>query len=100
MILNDLIQKATTDLTNKLFGAAVFLTSLVVYLLTVQHTVPLWDCGEFIACSATLGIAHPPGTPLFLLIGRLAALLPFVSDVSYRINLLSAFSSAAANHGM
>jgi hypothetical protein len=94
--LNDLIQKATTDLTNKLFGAAVFLISLVVYLLTVQHTVPLWDCGEFIACSATLGIAHPPGTPLFLLIGRLATLLPFVSDVSYRINLLSAFSSAAA----
>ena len=94
--MNDLIQKATTDLTKKLFGAAVFLTSLVVYLLTVQHTVPLWDCGEFIACSATLGIAHPPGTPLFLLIGRLATLLPFVNDVSYRINLLSAFSSAAA----
>jgi hypothetical protein len=94
--LNDLIQKATTDLTNKLFGAAVFLISLVVYLLTVQHTIPLWDCGEFIACSATLGIAHPPGTPLFLLIGRLASLLPFVSDISYRVNLLSAFSSAAA----
>jgi hypothetical protein len=94
--LNDLIQKTTTDLTKKLFGAAVFLISLVVYLLTVQRTVPLWDCGEFIACSVTLGIAHPPGTPLFLLIGRLASLLPFVSDVSYRINLLSAFSSAAA----
>jgi hypothetical protein len=94
--LSDLIQKAASDLTNKLFGAAVFLISLIIYLLTVQHTVPLWDCGEFIACSAILGVAHPPGTPLFLLIGRLATLLPFVSDISYRINLLSAFSSAAA----
>jgi hypothetical protein len=95
-ILNDLIQRATADPTKKLFGAAVFLISLIVYLLTVQRTIPLWDCGEFIACSVTLGIAHPPGTPLFLLIGRLASLLPFVSDVSYRLNLLSAFSSAAA----
>jgi tetratricopeptide (TPR) repeat protein len=94
--LNDFMQKATTDLTNKLFGAATFLISLIVYLMTVQRTIPLWDCGEFIACSATLGIAHPPGTPLFLLIGRLATLVPLVSDISYRINLLSAFSAAAA----
>ncbi len=90
------MEKATTDLTKRLFGAAVFLISLIVYLLTVQRTIPLWDCGEFIACSATLGIAHPPGTPLFLLIGRLAALLPLAGDVSYRVNLLSAFSGAAA----
>lgn len=64
--------------------------------MTVQRSVPFWDCGEYIACSYILGIAHPPGNPLFLLIGRIFSLLPIAADVSYRINILSALSSAVA----
>lgn len=64
--------------------------------MTVQRTIPFWDCGEYIACSYILGIAHPPGNPLFLLIGRIFSLLPIASDISHRINLLSVFSSAVA----
>lgn len=78
------------------WGGALFvwLGSFIVYWMTVQRTIPFWDCGEFIACSAILGVPHPPGTPLFVLIGRLFTLLPFVDDISYRINLLSVVSSA------
>lgn len=68
--------------------------TFIVYHLTVQRSIPFWDCGEFIACSAILGIPHPPGTPLFVLIGRLAAALPFADDVSYRINYISVIASS------
>ncbi|MFC1477720.1 protein O-mannosyl-transferase family [candidate division KSB1 bacterium] len=71
-----------------------FLASLVVYLVTIARTVSLWDCGEFITSSATLGVPHPPGAPLYLLVGRLFSLLPLGSDIAYRVNLISALSSA------
>jgi tetratricopeptide (TPR) repeat protein len=82
------------DKTNALLAGLVFLVSFVVYALTVQRSLSFWDCGEFIACSYILGIPHPPGTPLFVLLGRLASLIPFVEDISYRINYLSVISSA------
>ncbi len=78
------------------FAIATYLVSVIVYLMTVQQTLSLWDCGEYIACSYTLGVAHPPGNPLFLLIGRIFSLIPLVSDISHRINLLSVLSSAGA----
>ncbi len=55
-----------------------------------------WDCGEYIACSYILGIAHPPGNPLFLLIGRVFSLLPIAGDIAHRVNLVSVFSGAVA----
>ncbi len=82
------------DRTNAILAAIVFLVSFVVYALTVQKSFSFWDCGEFIACSYTLGIPHPPGTPLFVLLGRIIALVPFVEDVSHRINYLSVIGSA------
>ncbi len=91
-----LFQNKTRDWAYLGGGAVVFLTSMIVYLMTVQRTVPFWDCGEYIACSYILGIAHPPGNPLFLLIGRIFSMLPLAADISYRVNLLSVFSSAAA----
>lgn len=77
-------------------GGLVLLITSGIYLTTVARTVPFWDCGEFIACSHILGVPHPPGTPLFVVLGRVFAMLPFVSDPSHRINLLSSISSAAA----
>jgi tetratricopeptide (TPR) repeat protein len=63
--------------------------ALLVYGATVQRSLSFWDCGEFIACAATLGIPHPPGSPLFVLWGRLFAHLPWPGDIGLRVNLVS-----------
>lgn len=91
-----LFQNKTRDYAYLAGGATVFLVSLIVYLMTVQRSVPFWDCGEYIACSYILGIAHPPGNPLYLLLGRIFSMLPLAADISFRINLMSVFSSVAA----
>ena len=51
-------------LANNILGWVVFLISAVVYLLTLEPTVSLWDCGEFISSAFKLQIGHPPGAPL------------------------------------
>ena len=73
----------------------VFLSTLAVYTLTVTHSIPFWDSGEFIATSYILGIPHPPGTPLYVIIGRLFTMLPF-GNVYLAVNWLSALASALA----
>ncbi|MCP4728052.1 MAG: DUF2723 domain-containing protein, partial [bacterium] len=83
------------DIELSVGGAITFITALIIYFITVAPTVSYWDCGEFIACSVTLGIPHPPGAPLFLLMGKIFSMLPFGSDIAYRVNLLSVFTSAA-----
>ncbi len=80
---------------NLLGGWAAFAIALIVYLLTLEPTVSLWDCGEFIASSYKLQVGHPPGAPLWLMIGRVFSL--FTSDtekVAMMINATSAFASA------
>jgi tetratricopeptide (TPR) repeat protein len=79
----------------RIVAAAVFVVSLAVYTATLTTSVPFWDSGEFIATSYVLGIPHPPGTPLYVLIGRVFSLLPF-GDVAWRVNWLSALSAALA----
>ena len=64
-----------TKIMYKGFGLLSFLTALVVYLLTVQPTVPFWDCGEFSAASIWQQVPHPPGAPLFLMIGKLFSVI-------------------------
>ncbi len=76
-------------------AAFVFLSTLAVYALTVTPSIPFWDSGEFIATSYLLGIPHPPGTPLYVIIGRLFAMLPF-GNVEWQVNFLSALASAFA----
>src|ERR1044071_1333021 len=76
-------------------GLLVFVLSFGVYLLTLTPTVPFWDSGEFIAVSNILGIPHPPGTPFYVLVGRLATLIP-IASIAQRVNALSALASALA----
>ena len=76
-----------------LLAGVVFLLAAVVYFITLTPTVPFWDSGEFISVSYILGIPHPPGTPFYVLLGRLATLVPWAT-VAQRVNGLSALASA------
>ena len=82
--------------TNRIIAFIVLLLSFAVYYSTMAPSVSYWDCGEFIAVSYTLGVPHPPGSPLFLLLGRIASLLPFSEDIAFRVNMLSPLASAFA----
>ncbi|WNJ16959.1 DUF2723 domain-containing protein [Pontibacter sp. G13] len=84
---------------NNLTGWGSFIIAMVVYLMTMAPTASYWDCGEFIACSNELEVPHPPGAPLFLLIGRLFAMFgSVISDdpatIAWMLNLMSALASA------
>ena len=70
--------------------------SFFVYVLTMADTVPYWDSGEFIATSYILGVPHPPGSPLYLIIGRIFSMIPFNPDIAFRVNLISPLVSAFA----
>lgn len=81
---------------NRFVAAFTLVFSFIVYLLTMADTVPYWDSGEFIATSFILGVPHPPGSPLYLIIGRLFSMIPFNADIAFRINLISPIVSALA----
>jgi hypothetical protein len=83
---------------NNITGWLMFLVSAFVYLLTMEPTVSFWDCGEFILSAFRLQVGHPPGAPLFLMIGRVATLFAGgdASKAALMINMLSAICSAFA----
>ncbi len=89
------LDRYAEDKANTLVAALVFLITLAVYTITLTPTVPFWDSGEFIATSYILGVPHAPGTPLYVLIGRIFTLIPLAS-IAQRVNWFSAFSSAVA----
>lgn len=80
---------------NNVSGWLIFAIATMVYWLTVEPTASYWDCGEFIAVSYQLQVPHPPGAPLFLLIGRMFSFLALgdVEQVAYWINVSSALAS-------
>ena len=80
------------DLKKYFLGSFVFLCSFECALLGLNPTFYMDDSPEFVTAANTLGIAHPPGYPLFMMIGRLFALLPL--PACFRINLLSALFAA------
>ncbi len=78
------------------WAAAASLVVLLGYLVTLAPSVTFWDAGEFIAAAKTLGVPHPPGTPLFVMVAHVwAMLLPF-GEYAWRLNLLSAICSSIA----
>ncbi len=81
---------------NRLIAGFIFLFSFLLYLMTMAPTTSFWDCGEFIATAYIMGVPHPPGSPLFLLVGRLFSLLPLFGDIGARVNLISPITSALA----
>lgn len=81
---------------NRLLGWLVFAIATLVYFLTLEPTASWWDCGEYIATAYKLQVGHPPGAPLFQLLGRFFTLFAFgdTSNVAMMINAMSALSSS------
>ncbi len=87
-----------TEKWNNWIGWGVFTIALVVYSLTVEPTGSFWDCGEYISTSAKLQVGHPPGAPLFQMIGAFFALFAFGNEmkIALMVNYMSVVSSAFA----
>lgn len=87
-----------------LIAAGVFVLTLAVYAATLNSTTPFWDSGEFITTSHIVGVPHQPGTPLYVLMGRVFDVIlsgqPDITQPSLRtawaVNFMSAFFSALA----
>jgi tetratricopeptide (TPR) repeat protein len=76
-------------------AGTVFLLALLLYSWTLAPTVTLTDSGELIVVARGLGIAHPPGVPLWIILAHLASLVPF-GNIAVRINFSSALFAALA----
>ena len=74
----------------------VTLGALLLYLATLAPTTQFWDASEYSTAVHALGIPHPPGNPLFILLAHAWGLLPLGADYARRINLLATVTSAAA----
>jgi len=80
---------------NRIFGTIAGLFAFLVFSLTVEPTASYWDCAEYISTSAKLQIGHPPGAPLFQMLGAIFSILAFdVTQIAYAVNMMSVTSSA------
>src|SRR5205809_624472 len=79
-----------------LVAAGVSLGALIIYILTLAPTTQFWDTSEYIAAAYTLGIPHPPGNPLFVLMAHVWGLVPWVAGYAQRINMFAAATSAVS----
>ncbi len=93
----NILDRIGDDRLHPVLAALVLLIAFLIYNATKAPTLSFWDCGEFIACSNILGIPHPPGTPLYIMIGRIFSIIPFHADISARVNMFSAMSGAFAS---
>jgi hypothetical protein len=82
-------------LSHRVCGFGVFLVVLAIYAWTCARTVTMEDSGEFLLSAFKMGIDHPPGYPVFVLLGKLFSFLPF-GTVAYRVHLVSSVASAIA----
>lgn len=89
-------------LLNTLTGWVVFAIAATVYMLTAEPTGSLWDCGEFVSAAYKLEVVHPPGAPLFLMVGRMfaVAIETFTdteatpANIAYALNVMSGLCTA------
>jgi len=80
---------------NIILGWAVFTIALITYTLTLEPTVSYWDCGEYISTAVKLQVGHPPGAPLFQMLGAFFAMFTSdVTEIAKMMNFMSAFASA------
>src|SRR3954470_22353670 len=84
---------ASSPRPSYLAAALAGLVIFLLYLATLAPTTAMWDASEYITAAYTLGIPHPPGNPLFVLLGRVATLIP-LGSVAVRVNMLAALCSA------
>jgi hypothetical protein len=80
---------------NRIIGFALFGLASLVYILTSEASASFWDCGEYIATAYKLQVGHPPGAPIFQLVGRFFSLFAFGNTalVARMVNTMSALSS-------
>lgn len=79
---------------NIVTGWIVFLVAAWTYISTIEPTASFWDCGEFLATANKLQVGHPPGAPLFMILGRVFSAFVAPENVPAAINILSALCSA------
>ncbi|MEQ1733937.1 MAG: DUF2723 domain-containing protein [Bacteroidia bacterium] len=79
---------------NNIAGWLVFAVAAFTYLSTIEPTTSFWDCGEFISTAFKLEVGHPPGAPLFMIIGRFFTLFGDAQSAAKMVNILSALCSA------
>ena len=80
---------------NIILGWVVFAIALITYSLTLEPTVSAWDCGEYISTSVKLEVGHPPGAPLFQMLGAFFAMFTSnVNEIAKMVNFMSALASA------
>ncbi len=82
-------------------GWLVFAIAMAVYFFSAERTGSLWDCGEFILGAYKLQVVHPPGAPLFMIVGRIFAWIAEVfsdnpADIAFAVNLMSGLCTAFA----
>lgn len=86
---------------HRLTGWLVFAIAALVYLYSAERTGSLWDCGEFILGAYKLQVVHPPGAPLFVLVGRLFTWVAELvsddpADIAFAVNIMSGLCTAFA----
>lgn len=80
---------------NTILGWFTFGIALLTYTLTVEPTMSFWDCGEYIATAAKLEVGHPPGAPLYQMMGAFFAMFATApTQIALMVNMMSVFSSA------
>ena len=80
---------------NLILGWITFTIALITYSLTLEPTVSAWDCGEYISTSVKLEVGHPPGAPLFQMLGAFFAMFTSeLTEIAKMVNFMSALASA------